>query len=421
MNRNLLLALGIGAAWFVTGCTESVNNSKGELAVIDVETAFKQPQELSLNDLGETFTYIPLETVDESLMKLTSTSNMKVTEDYIFIADSGSPLLCFDRKTGKYLRNIGGVGQGPKEYTNGTSFTIDPMASRIYVSLGARRFQCYDFDGNFLETMVCADSIQSMLDAYFFAGDKVYHHVNIPDEKTTAMTYCYDMKTGQPIDSILIADKDKPNGERKFMLPAAGTEIFGGRSYLVQYEDSYTFGRYLNSAFWMTDNELYMKDAFCDTIFQVKDLKQQTPVAVFRMGEYGGYGRFESNTDMKGKYLIPNLMDGKDCIYFTLYKGLYDFIDLMKARKSPTGKPSCGVYNKRTGELKIQENSVQFKHPLEGMPSAAIFNASTDGAFVVVYQADQLASAREEIPANKQPEWLKQLKDDDNPVILLVQ
>ena len=77
--------------------------------------------------------------------------------------------------------------------------------------------------------------------------------------------------------------------------------------------------------------------------------------------------------------------------------------------------------NKRTGELKIQENSVQFKHPLEGMPSAAIFNASTDGAFVVVYQADQLASAREEIPANKQPEWLKQLKDDDNPVILLVQ
>ena len=118
MNRNLLLTLGIGAAWFVAGCTESVNNSKGELAVIDVETAFKQPQELSLNDLGETFTYIPLETVDESLIKLASTSNMKVTERYIFIADNGNPILCFDRKTGKYLRNIGGVGQGPKEYTN---------------------------------------------------------------------------------------------------------------------------------------------------------------------------------------------------------------------------------------------------------------------------------------------------------------
>ena len=421
MNRNLLFTLGACAIVFVAGCTDSVNKSKGDLAEIDVETAFKQPQELSLNDLGETFTYIPLETVDESLVKLASTSNMKVTEKYIFIGDSGRPILCFDRKTGKFLRQIGGVGQGPKEYVGGAYFTIDPIADRIYVSLGARRFQCYDFEGNFLETMVCADSIQSVVDAYFFAGDKIYHHVNIPDEKTTAMTYCYDMKTGQPIDSILIADKDKPNGERKFMMPAAGTEIFGGRSYLVQYEDSYTFGRYLNSAFWMTDNELYMKDAFCDTIFQVKDLKQQKPVAVFRMGEYGGYDRFESNTDMKGKYLIPNLMDGKDCIYFTLYKGLYDFIDLMKARKSSTEKPSCGVYNKRTGELKIQENSLCFKHPQEGMPDAVIFNSSTDGAFVVVYQTDQLATAREEMPEDKQPEWLKQLKDDDNPVILLVQ
>lgn len=418
--KNGLIVCGICAVLSMTSCSESVNKGRNGLAEMDVEAAFKQPKELFLHDLGEEFTYVPLETLDESLIKLNSTSNMAVTDDYIFIADSGSPILCFDRKTGKYLRNIGGVGQGPKEYTNGVSFTIDPIANRIYVSLGARRFQCYDFEGNFLETIVCVDNIQSLVDAYFFAGDKIYHHVNIPDENTTAMTYCYDLKTGQPLDSLLIDEKDKPTGSRKMVLPVIGTEVFGGRSFLIQYEDACTYGRRLNSAFWITDGELYMKDAFCDTIFQVKDLKQRTPVAAFRLGEYGGYGRFEANSDMKGKFLIPNLVEGKNCLYFALYKGLYDIIDKMKSGNPSTEKPSCGIYNKQTGELKIQQNSMSFKHPLEGMPEVSIFNVSTDGAFAMVYQADKLALAREEIPEDKQPEWLKNLKDDDNPVILLV-
>lgn len=417
MKKSLFI-LSLCATLFVTSCSENQNGGKGNLPEIDIESAFKHPQELSLLDLGKEFTYIPLETVDESLIKLNSTSGMAVTDDYIFIADSGSPILCFDRKTGKYLHQVGNVGQGPQEYTDGTSFTIDPVRKRIYVLLKSNRFQCYDYEGNLVETVTCVDRIQSMVDAYFFAGDKIYHHVNIPNDKTTAMTYCYDWETGQPLDSLLIAEKDKPSGPSKMVIPIMGTAIFGGRSFLIQYEDAYTYGRRLNSAFWMTDGELYMKDAFCDTIFQVKDLKQQTPAYAFRLGEYGGYGRFESSDAMKGKYLIPNLMDGKNCLYFPLFKGLYD---LMNPGNSSNEKPSCGVYNKQTGELKIQQNSVAFKHPLEGMPEIHIFNVSTDGAFIVVLQADELATAREEMPEDKQPEWLKQLKEDDNPVILLVQ
>ena len=97
--RNYWLTLGICVVLSATSCSDSVNKSRGNLQEIDVETAFKQPQELSLLDLGKDVDYIPLETVDESLIKLNSTSIMKVTEDYIFIADSRQPILCFDRKT----------------------------------------------------------------------------------------------------------------------------------------------------------------------------------------------------------------------------------------------------------------------------------------------------------------------------------
>jgi hypothetical protein len=54
------------------------------------------------------------------------------------------------------------------------------------------------------------------------------------------------------------------------------------------------------------------------------------------------------------------------------------------------------------------------------MPKACVYTLSTDGYWVVVYQADQLAEARENIPTENQPDWLKNLKEDDNPVILLV-
>ena len=109
-----------------------------------------------------------------------------ITDDYIFIADSGRPILCFDRKTGKYLYQVGNIGQGPQEYTNGTSFTIDPIGRRIFVSLKSNRFQCYGYEGKFEGTVDCMDQIQSMADAFFFVDDKIYQHANIPNEQTTA-------------------------------------------------------------------------------------------------------------------------------------------------------------------------------------------------------------------------------------------
>ena len=61
-----------------------------------------------------------------------------------------------------------------------------------------------------------------------------------------------------------------------------------------------------------------------------------------------------------------------------------------------------------------------FKHPDEAMPKACVYTLSTDGQWVAVYQADKLTEARENIPADQQPEWLKNLKEDDNPVIMMI-
>ena len=79
------IIISLCSTLLLSACGEGGTARKGEIATIDVETAFQNPQELLLSDLGEKLTYIPLETLDESLVKLGSSSHMVVTDQYIFV------------------------------------------------------------------------------------------------------------------------------------------------------------------------------------------------------------------------------------------------------------------------------------------------------------------------------------------------
>ena len=73
MKKRILISLC--TTILLTSCGGESNTHKGDVSIIDVETAFQNPQELLLSDLGEKLTYIPLETLDESLVKLGSSSH----------------------------------------------------------------------------------------------------------------------------------------------------------------------------------------------------------------------------------------------------------------------------------------------------------------------------------------------------------
>ena len=84
-KRNIILTLL--AFILTTSCEDEKSTRQGKMAIIDVETAFQNPQELLLADLGKKQTYVPLETLNESLVKLNSQSKMIVTDQYFFIGD----------------------------------------------------------------------------------------------------------------------------------------------------------------------------------------------------------------------------------------------------------------------------------------------------------------------------------------------
>ena len=416
--KNTILSISTCISLLLSACGGGSSQNKGEVATIDVETALQNPQELLLTDLGEKLTYIPLETLDESLVKLESQSGLTVTDEYIFVGELGRPLLCFDRSTGKFLRNIGCVGQGPGEYTGSTDAQVDAEAKRIYFAIKGSQYQCYDYEGNFLHTQTLPPNNFYMGGAHF-ADNKAYAYCNVSNNATTQRAYAYQLPEGTRIDSLALDETNER--KQKFLMPFRGTETFGGMFFMQEYEDgTWTSGNRKNNTYMSMNGELYHKDLFCDTLYHMKGLHREEPIAAFHLGSYGGYKRYETSRGMEGKYLMPRVLYNGEQVYFTLFPGLYDLQDMRRKSQSGSVFPGCGIYNFRTGELKVQKEGLNFKHPDEAMPKTCVYTLSTDGSWVAVYQAYMLVEARENIPAEKQPEWLKNLKDDDNPVILMI-
>ena len=74
-------------------------------------------QTLLLSDIVEDVEYVKLETTDDCLVAGNSASRIFATDEDIYILNnySDEKLLRFDRETGKFITQIGSLGQGPKE------------------------------------------------------------------------------------------------------------------------------------------------------------------------------------------------------------------------------------------------------------------------------------------------------------------
>ena len=106
---------------------------------------------MSLGDLMESYEIIRLDNRDEALIK-TYPYGVYVTDNYILLrpADVVSPVKLFTRK-GRYVADIGGVGQGPGEYLYLFSWLVDEKENRIYLGPGRTdKVLVYDLKGNYL-------------------------------------------------------------------------------------------------------------------------------------------------------------------------------------------------------------------------------------------------------------------------------
>jgi hypothetical protein len=104
--------------------------------VIDLPAAMNKDVELLLSTIADHIEYVPLETTPQSLLGGYQNVKAEVLNKFILVHEKRQmddvPLKLFSRQ-GKYIGEIGTIGKGPNEYQRILSFSCLEKSDRIYI------------------------------------------------------------------------------------------------------------------------------------------------------------------------------------------------------------------------------------------------------------------------------------------------
>lgn len=147
----LILALSVVATALVS-CKDTQKNQpadSGKLISCDFKSADNTSVDIPLSDLVENCQLIRLDNAEAAMFKAWT---LMATDNYIGIRQSGAPFKLFDRQ-GKYLCDVGTVGNGPGEYSISIyDEIIDEKGGRIFFSgFVGDKIMMYDLNGKWIK------------------------------------------------------------------------------------------------------------------------------------------------------------------------------------------------------------------------------------------------------------------------------
>lgn len=235
MKKLIYTFLTIAA--FQTACSFHPDRTEEDITLIDVAATYEENNPVKPEDLMTTeIEYVPLETRDSFLIG--KNPRFFLTKDYILsVADK--QLFLFDRKSGRFIRQIGRTGQGPEEYTrtdNMCPVNEENQTVSVFADKGKR---VYSFDGKVVDNLLVPPltyetaELSSSLYAGFvpnFSGK----------EKNKVVLF----------DKKAVLTKAFPNSFST--LPPEGIHFWKPNGWFYKYKE-----------------EVYFYELFNDTIFQV--------------------------------------------------------------------------------------------------------------------------------------------------------
>ena len=139
MMKDKIYLLGI-AVLLLTACMEKRQNKTNYLVK---ETEIQQYNSDKLSDIVEYFDIVPLDTSDDCLLGEINVIKKRAGRYYIRTNDNRLDVF---NENGKHLMKVGGVGQGPGEYTAICDFDADN--DHIYILVPGKILK-YDNNGTF--------------------------------------------------------------------------------------------------------------------------------------------------------------------------------------------------------------------------------------------------------------------------------
>jgi len=400
-NFKIFLLLSV----LCSNCIHSTKNADdSRIKKIYIKKNLSNTQKVNLSSIASNIEYCILETNEKCLV--VPQMSTYCTEEYVVTIGNQSTnndvCYVFERKTGKFVKQISNMGRGPGEYTESISFFWDGVNEQICV-FGNNQYLFFNLDGTLSHKTGKFKHYMGRFISYenFYVG---YTPNNLGNN--TMKIAFYD-KTGAFIDSI-------PNYRswKKTQTWSASSPD----SWL------YTFC-----------NNLYFKEIYCDTLYHIKDFALY-PKYIFNTGgsavpyeiqEGGRY--FSANTIKTGKFednykkyiIILKILENNIHLFFTieyreqLYPAVYDKTKDRLQIMLPVSNPPLSKNRKIP--------FYGFENDLDGGLPFWPLQMISDKEMMAVYTAEELLELDvSKITNEKLKNVLNSINEESNPIVAIV-
>lgn len=334
---------------------------------------------IGLKDLASDVEYIKLEFTPECPMS--KVIHFVATQNYFFVP-GGNGIYQFSRN-GNFIRKVGNFGKGPGEYLGFRDFAVDEEGQRLFVLTNwTSEILIYDFNGNYLDHIRLKDS---SIEKFDYVGDSILALHVAPIDRNSLLFAELINERGESlakVNSLFV----KPTELHKWM----------GANLVYSYQQN-----------------VYVKEFYNDTIFHITP-KGLEPYFILVLGKYAppvGY----SNDD-RHKYIQPYRIFENDQSIIIFFN--YD------------RKRCVAQYNRETGKTRVtipeSEDQQGIMNDLDGgmnffMKGVPLSLKTTQNEWLMPVTAIELLEAcKDKAVTGKLAAIISDLKEDDNPVIMVV-
>jgi len=386
------------------------------LHVIPLESTVGNYEILNLSDFATEIKYIPLETIDESL----------ISPDKIETIYENGKILIFDipsigkencylfDNTGKFCCKIGHQGQGPDDYLHIDNVS---MHDNLIFIMTWHKILVYDTAGRLVENInLKSDNIpeeyrvSSIREIILLRKDVFVANVASSRDYPTAFLF-------ETVQSVVKTVKEYPASVK---LDRAGRGFSSSElGIMCRFKDDVRIYKPIN-----------------DTIFTIGQNKEIKDAFIF---EFGKYKPPLSYYEWKGLDMEQHNYVMRNCIFpiaiYESFNHLFIKFDFWNHSPEPyetsfrglqyTAFDVNGVFDKHTGELTLMRQPIKgklgFINDIDGGPVIWPHYISSNNELVSFIQPDEFMDYYENIenPSAALKEIADKLQIDDNPIVIV--
>ena len=359
------------------------NNDKIEIELpykVDLNSVIGSSKDLYVSSISGNISYIPLETNTNCLLR--RIHDFTFFGNNILVSDF-SNLYQFDSE-GNFIKRVSQKGEGPSDYVF-INTILSNETTHLFNLFTAGKINMYDENLKYVKSIPYAEryyagTITSWGNYFMFLGSKFKKS----DDTTTVYSFNEINPMGKIVNRI-------PN-----LSPIVATYpgMVVGNIPIYKYQDYTRFMDYGNDTlFTYAINGLKIPFAICD----LGNMKREVNTS--------GYNPKQIEA-LSSKLLVSNICEDDQYLYITLSWGM-------------TEKQQYCLFDKNSSKL-VNVGSKGLKNDIDGGISFFPQYITNDGSKVMWISAEDFINESQKSNSKIVKEILTRIKEDDNPVCIII-